>query len=109
MLTMWPWRMRCLFTTALICDARAEFAPLRLRAKNTDLRTRQIFQNDFRHVGQRAGGVFFENEDGVLRADFFHFLLQGGGDLPRRLVGNNRDPFVRFSRRQRGWRCARRE
>ena len=96
MLTMWPWRMRCLFTTLAHLHARTEFAGLRLRAKNTDLRLRQIFENDLRHVGQRTLGIFFENEDGVFRADLFHFLLQRGGDFPRHLVGDNRDPLLRF-------------
>ena len=76
-------------------DARSEFAALRLRAKNTDLRSRQIFENDFRHPGERAGSVFLEHEDGVLRADLLHFQLQRGGDFPRLVVRDNRDPLFR--------------
>ena len=57
---------------------------------------RQIFQNDLRHVGQRALGVFFENENRVLRADLFHFRLQRGGDVAGRFVGDDRDPLVRL-------------
>ena len=88
--------MRCLFTTPAHLHARTELAALRLRGKNADLRLRQIFQDDLRHVGQGTLGIFFENEDSVFRAHFFHFLLKRSGDVACRLVGDNRDAFFGF-------------
>ena len=46
--------------------------------------------------GKRACGVIFEDENGVFRADLFHFRLQRRRDLARRFVGDNRDPLVRL-------------
>ena len=76
--------------------ARMKLVPLRLGAKDTNLRLRQIFQDDLRHVGHRALGIFFENENRVISSHLFHFLLQSGGNFPCHLVGNNCDPLLRF-------------
>jgi hypothetical protein len=69
---------------------------LRLRAKDTDLRFREIFQNDRRHIGQRTLSVFLQNKDGMLRADFFDFALERRGNIARCFVGDDRDPFFPF-------------
>ena len=74
----------------------AEFAPLRLGAKNTDLRLRQIFQHNLGHVVQGSFGVFFENEDRVFRAQLFDLFLKRGRDFSRDFVGNDCDSLVRL-------------
>ena len=38
----------------------------------------------------------FEDEKCVFGADLFDFCLQRRGDLARRFIGDNRDPFVRL-------------
>jgi hypothetical protein len=40
--------------------------------------------------------VFLQNENGVLRADFFDFALERRRNVPGRFVGDDRDPLVRF-------------
>ena len=77
-------------------DARAELAALRLRAKDADLRGREILENELRHAGERARRIILEDKDRVLRAELFDFRLQGGRDFLRRFVGNDRDPLFRF-------------
>src|SRR4051812_6130303 len=57
--------------------ARPELTPLALRAKNRDLRLREIVENDFRHAHERSHRIIFHYKNGVLRADFLYFRAQG--------------------------------
>ena len=77
-------------------DARAEFAGLRLRGENRDLRGREVLQDSLGHEPERATRVMFEHEKAVIGADLFHFGLQSRRDRARRLVGDDRDPLVRL-------------
>ena len=73
---------------------REPSSPRCFARKNRDLRLRQVFEDYFRHIVKRAWRIIFENENGVVGADLFHFRAQGRGDVARRFVGDNGDPFV---------------
>ncbi len=49
-----------------------------------------------RHVGERAVRVFLEDEDGVFGTDLLDLLLERGGDVARRFIGDDGDAFVRL-------------
>src|SRR5438034_2911670 len=76
--------------------ARTEFARLSLRGKYRDLRSRQIIENDFRHVLERPTRMMLEHEQAVLRPNALHFGLQSSRDVPSRLVRDDGDPLALF-------------
>ena len=55
MFTMWPWRMRCLFTTSLICMREPSSPRWVCAQKILTWDVRKILENDLRHVGERRG------------------------------------------------------
>jgi hypothetical protein len=57
---------------------------------------REIFENDRRHIGQRALRVLFQNENGMFRADFLDFTLERRRDIPRGFIGDDRDALIRL-------------
>jgi hypothetical protein len=73
-----------------------QLATLGLGAEDTDLRIRQIIENDSRHVCQRPVRVFFQHEHGMLCSDLFHLALERRGDFPSKLIGNDGDPLLRL-------------
>ena len=40
--------------------------------------------------------MLFQNENGMVRADFFHFRLERGRNVPRHFIGDDRDALVRL-------------
>jgi hypothetical protein len=38
--------------------------------------------------------MLFQNENGMRRADFFDFTLERRRDIPRELIGDDRDPLI---------------
>jgi hypothetical protein len=40
--------------------------------------------------------MFFQNKNGVFRADLFHFALERRRNLARSLIGDDRDPLLRL-------------
>src|SRR6266478_245014 len=76
--------------------ARAEFARLRLRGKDGDLRQRQIIEDDLRHVLEGPTRMMLEHEQAVLRANMLHFRLQSCRDVASRLVSDDGNPLALF-------------
>ena len=76
--------------------ARTEFARLSLRGKYRDLRSRQIIENDFRHVLERPTRMMLEHEQAVLRSNMLHFRLQSCRDVASRLVSDDGNPLALF-------------
>src|SRR5438034_11183452 len=76
--------------------ARTEFARLSLRGKYRDLRSRQIIEDDFRHILERPTRMMLEHEQAVLRPNALHFGLQSCRDVASRLVRDDGDPLVFF-------------
>ncbi len=76
--------------------ARAEFAGLRLGAKDRNLRGGEIVENRARHVGERPFRVFLEDEEGEFGTHFLDLLLERGGDVARCFIGDDGDAFVRL-------------
>ncbi len=76
--------------------ARGELAALGLGAENRDLRSGEIVEHGLGHAFERALGHFLEDENGVVGSDFLDLGLEGGGDVARRLVGDDGDALVRL-------------
>ncbi len=96
MFTMCPWRMRFLFTTSLI-SMREPSSPRWVWAQKIETcevaRSSRISRG---MLGERAVRVFLENENRVIGTDLLDLLLKSGGDLARRLIGDDGDAFVRL-------------